>query len=87
VVAERYLKGVDAFEHAATWFLLMHHILRLLLGDRWRYNRKTAEAMKREGWLFVSGSGPYADLATRISERRFHETRGTDRATTRRWIP
>ena len=30
-------------------------------GDRWRHYRGTAERLKREGWLFIELSGPYAE--------------------------
>jgi hypothetical protein len=43
------------------------------LGDRWRHNRKTAEALKREGWLFVTGSGPYTNAEGEGAARKFHE--------------
>lgn len=116
-VTERYLRGVDGFERAATWHLLMHNRLRLAatvaglgtpvligvqlataaptinwvafglsltaavclgintafrLGDRWRHNRRTAEALKQEGWFFYTLSGPYDGLDRKSAAPRFH---------------
>lgn len=30
-------------------------------GDRWRHYRAIAERLRREGWLYIERSGPYAD--------------------------
>jgi hypothetical protein len=33
-------------------------------GDRWRSYRRTAEALKSQGWLFLQLAGPYAGFAS-----------------------
>jgi hypothetical protein len=117
-LADRYLPGVDGYERAATWYLLLHNRLRLVatiagigapvllgvdlaqgasavnvaafalslltsgalaievafgVGDRWRHCRRAAEALKREGWLFLTLSDRYVGQDRETATRAFHE--------------
>jgi Protein of unknown function (DUF4231) len=64
----------SAAKGAASWIAIATYTLSLLVaisaavegffkfGDRWRHYRRTAEALKSEGWQFIELSGHYRNF-------------------------